>query len=240
MKDSIKWIVPGLLCIVIFSMTMMKSPEDITNMLTHVTAQVKTFSVITHIIFLAVIVMGLIFRKIRNSLFFLFIAFLALSATIISIIYMILPNILIFGMFFGLIINAYLRKQLNFELKNQKPVNLAFGIIGIVFGFWYLHWVDSPVCLNALLYSPLGAINCPTMVTICGFLCLTAKPRSVVLEATVALITLYFGFFGIFRLGAYVDIVLIVCALFMILRLGSYLDFKETIMDKNKTALSVE
>jgi hypothetical protein len=143
-------------------------------------------------------------------------------------------------MFFGLIINAYLRKQLNFELKNQKPVNLAFGIIGIVFGFWYLHWVDSPVCLNALLYSPLGAINCPTMVTICGFLCLTAKPRSVVLEATVALITLYFGFFGIFRLGAYVDIVLIVCALFMILRLGSYLDFKETIMDKNKTALSVE
>ncbi len=240
MKNKVKWGVLGLLLAVIFVMTMMKSPEEITSMLSNVTAQVKTFSVITHILFLLVIVTGLIFKKTRGVLFSLFIAFLSLSATIISIIYMILPNVIIFGMFFVLILNAYLKKQLNFELNNQKPVNLVFGISGLVFGFWYLHWVESPVWLNALFYSPLGSINCPTMATICGFLCLTAKPRSVILEATVALITLYFGFFGIFRLGAYVDIVLVVCALFMILRLGSYLDLKETIMDKNKTALSVK
>jgi hypothetical protein len=60
------------------------------------------------------------------------------------------------------------------------------------------------------------------MVTICGFLCLTKKPRSVVLEAVVSLVTLYFGFFGLFRLGAYIDIALIICALFLIFRLGSY------------------
>ena len=35
---------------------------------------------------------------------------------------------------------------------------------------------------------------------------------------------LYFGFFGVFRLGAYIDIMLIICALFLILRLGSYLN----------------
>ena len=109
------------------------------------------------------------------------------------------------------------------ELENLKPVNLFFGIIGMVFGFWYLHWVESPIWLNALYNSPLGVVNCPTMVTICGFLCLTEKPRSVMLETTVALITLYFGFFGVFRLGAYIDIMLIICALFLILRLGSYL-----------------
>ena len=41
------------------------------------------------------------------------------------------------------------------------------------------------------------------------------------LEATVGLMTLYFGFFGIFRLGAYVDVALVLCALFLIVRLGS-------------------
>lgn len=232
MKNSIKWIIPALLIMAIFAMTMMKSPEDITVMLSNITVQVKTFSLITHIIFLSVIVTGLIFIKIRNILFFLFITFLGLSATIISIKYMILPNIIIFGMFFVLIINAYIKKQLNFRLKNLEPVNLIFAVLGMVFGFWYLHWVESPVWLNALLYSPLGAINCPTMLTVCAFLCLTVKPRSVILEATVAFITLYFGFFGIFRLGAYIDIVLIICALFLILRLGSYFSYKRAFEQK--------
>lgn len=232
MKNTVKWGVLGLLLMMIFIMTMMKSPEEITSMLSNVTDQLRTFSAIAHIIFLVVIVTGLILKKVRGTLFFLFIAFLSLSATVIAIKYVILPNIIIFTMFFVLIINAYFKKQLNFELENLKPVNLFFGIIGMVFGFWYLHWVESPIWLNALYNSPLGIVTCPTMVTICGFLCLTEKPRSVMLEATVALITLYFGFFGVFRLGAYIDIMLIVCALFLILRLGSYLSYEEIFMEK--------
>ncbi len=232
MKNTVKWGVLGLLLMMIFIMTMMKSPEEITSMLSNVTDQLRTFSAIAHIIFLVVIVTGLILKKVRGTLFFLFIAFLSLSATVIAIKYVILPNIIIFTMFFVLIINAYFKKQLNFELENLKPINLFFGIIGMVFGFWYLHWVESPIWLNALYNSPLGVVNCPTMVTICGFLCLTEKPRSVMLEATVALITLYFGFFGVFRIGAYIDIMLIICALFLILRLGSYLGYEEIFMEK--------
>lgn len=96
-----------------------------------------------------------------------------------------------------------------------------FGILGLVFGFWYLHWVESPVWFNALLYSPLGVVNYPTMVTISGFLCLTRKPLSAMLDAAVAPITVYFGLFGIFRLGAYIDVVLILCGMFLIVRLAS-------------------
>lgn len=129
MKNSIKWIVLGFLLTVIFLMTMMRSPEEIFEMLRHVTVQVKIFSVFTHIMFLAVIAVGLTLSKTRAILFSLFIAFLALSATIISIKYMILPNIIIFGMFFVLILNAYLRRQLNFELKNQKPINPGLKVL---------------------------------------------------------------------------------------------------------------
>jgi hypothetical protein len=64
------------------------------------------------------------------------------------------------------------------------------------------------------------------MLVVTGFLCLNNKPRSVMLEATVALTTLYFGFFGVFLLGAYVDVVMIICALFLIVRLGSFLSYE--------------
>jgi hypothetical protein len=227
MKNRIIWIVLGLLLLTIFVFTFMKKPEAITSMLQNYSGELKIYSAFVHILFIVVVALGLLMEKIRNSLFSLFIAFLSLSATIISIKYTIIPNIIIFGMFFVLIIHAYLIKNLNFDLKNIVPVNLFFGIIGLVFGFWYLHWVESPVWLNAFLYSPLGVVNCPTMITICGFLCLSQKPRSVLLEAAVALITLYFGFFGLFRLGAYIDVALIICALFLIVRLGSYLAYEQ-------------
>ena len=226
MRKKVKWIVLGLLLSAIFVLTFMKTPEAITSMLENISKEVKSYSAFVHILFLAVIGLGLLVKKIRNSLFSLFIAFLSLSATIISVKYVVIPNIIIFAMFLALIIHAYLTKNLNFDLKNIGAVNLFFGIIGLVFGFWYLHWVESPLWLNALLYSPLGAVNCPTMVAICGFLCLSQKPRSAILEAAVSLITLYFGFFGIFRLGAYVDVALIICALFLIVILESHLTYE--------------
>jgi hypothetical protein len=226
MKNRMRWIVVGLLLLAAFVLTFMKTPEAITSMLENVSKEVKTYSAFGHILFLVVIGLGLLVKKIRNSLFSLFIAFLSLSAAVISVMYVIAPNVIIFGMFFVLIIHAYLTKKLNFDLKNIAPANLFFGILGLVSGFWYLHWVESPVWLNAFLYSPLGAVNCPTLVTICGFLCLSQKPRSAMLEAAVALTTLYFGFFGIFRLGAYVDVSLILCGLFLIVRLSSYLSYE--------------
>jgi hypothetical protein len=221
MKDKIKWIVLAMVLLAVFALTFMKTPEAISRMLENVSRELKSYSVFVHIVFFVVIGLGLLIKKIRNTLFALFIAFLSLSATIISIKYVIVPNIIIFAMFFGLILHAYITKRLNFPLKNVGTYDLLFGIIGLLFGFWYLHWVESPVWLNALLYSPLGAVNCPTMVTVCGFLCLSQKPRSVLLETVVAVTTLYFGFFGILRLGAYVDVVLIICALFLIVRISA-------------------
>jgi hypothetical protein len=221
MKDKINWIILGIVLLMIFALTFMKTPEAITRMLENVSRELKSYSAFIHIVFLVVIGLGLLIKKIRNTLFALFIAFLSLSATIISIKYAIIPNVIIFAMFFGLILHAYITKNLNFSIKNIAIYDLLFGILGLVFGFWYLHWVESPIWLNAFLYSPLGAVNCPTTVTICGFLCLSQKPRSVLLETAVAVTTLYFGFFGIFRLGAYVDVVLIICALFLIVRLIS-------------------
>ncbi|MEJ2105911.1 MAG: hypothetical protein P8X48_01105 [Acidiferrobacteraceae bacterium] len=234
MKNMAKWIVLSLLCLVIFVLTFMKTPEAITSLLENISKDVRAYSAFLHVLFLVVIALGLLVKKVRNGLFSLFIALLSLSAAIISVKYLVVPNIIIFGMFFVLIVHAYFSKRLTFDFENIAPINLFFGVLGLVFGFWYLHWVQSPVWLNALIYSPLGAVNCPTMVTICGFLCMSQRPRSVLLEAPVALITLYFGFFGIFRLGAYVDVVLIICALFLLVRLGSYMNHENAFEGRKK------
>ena len=225
MKDKILWIILGLVLLLVFSLTFMRTPEQITGLLTEVSAEVKNFSAFAHVSFLAVIIIGLIFKGARRHLFSFFMAFISLSAAVIAIKYGILPNIFIFAMFFILIVNAYIRKQLNFSFSPMRPLNVLFGISAMFFGFWYLHWVEVPVWLNALVYSPLGVVNCPTMLMVAGFLCLNENPRSIKLEAAVALTTLFFGFFGVFRLGATVDIVMIICALFLILRLGSYLNY---------------
>ena len=228
MKNLINQVIVGLLLVVIFGMTLfIKSPEEIASMLLNITNQLKLFSVIIHIMFLAIMAAGLIYKKFRNVLFFTFIAFLSISATIIGVMYLLLPNIIIFGMFFVLILNAYRNKKLNFDLEKLKPVSIFFGIIGMIGGFWYLHWVENPIWLNALFYSPLGSINCPTMLAVCAFLCLTVKPRSRILENVVGLITLFFGFFGIFRLGAYIDIVLVACSLFLLLRSRSFMAYED-------------
>jgi hypothetical protein len=215
------WTILALLLLSIFSLTFMKSPEAITATLMQVSTDLRSYSAFTHILFLAVVISGLLVAKVASRLFSVFIAFLSLSATVISAKYAIVPNIVLFAVFFVLIIHAYFTKNLNFRAQTVPRIDLLFGIPALIFGFWYLHWVQSPVWLNALLYSPLGAVNCPTMVTICGFLCLAQPPRSAPLEAIVALTTLYFGFFGLLRLGAYVDVVLVICALYLLLRLGA-------------------
>ncbi len=221
MKTRFAWFVLGLLLLIVFVLTFMKSPDAIAALLTTVSRDLSGYSVFTHVLFTLVLATGLLFRGIRSILFSLWIAFLSLSAAIVSIIYVIIPNMIVFMMFFVLIIRAYRAKQLNFSFEKSSSVEVILGSLALVFGYWYLHWVEAPIWVNAILYSPLGVVNCPTMITTCGFLILGERPRSAHLEAAVGLITLYFGFFGLFRLGASVDIILILCAAFLLMRLVS-------------------
>ncbi len=205
-----------VLLVIIF--TFLRTPQQITEMLIEVTSNLQTFFMIIHIIMILAIITGILLPKFRNQIFFSFVLCLSLSATVISAIFVIIPNIILFGLISSLLILAFKQKKLKFTFENLKILDFFFGIMGILFGFWYLHWVEDPVWLNALLYSPLGGVNCPTLVAISGFICFTKKPRLNVLEITLGAFTLYFGFFGIFQLQAYIDIVLILCGGYLLLR----------------------
>lgn len=205
-----------VLLVIIF--TFLRTPQQITEMIVEVTSNLQIYFMVVHIIMILAILAGVLLPKFRNLIFFSFVLFLSLSATVISTIFVIIPNIILFGLISSLLILAFRQKKLNFTFNNLKILDIFFGIVGILFGFWYLHWVEDPVWLNAILYSPLGGINCPTLVAISGFICFTKKPRLNVLEITLGAFTLYFGFFGIFRMQAYIDIVLILCGGYLLLR----------------------
>ena len=214
-----------LMCIA-FLFTFLKSPDQITNMLTQITKDMHIWAITMHAVYLILILVGIILKKIRNIVFPILMLILSASATIISIKYMIIPNVIIFATFFILTLIAFVRKELDFDFVSLKPINKVIGSIALVFAFYYLHWVENPLFLKAIFYSPLGIVNCPTMLAFCGLLCFLKQPASKYLEFFVASITLYFGFLGIMRLGAYIDIVLIITALFIIIRKSSFLDSK--------------
>ena len=217
-NEKIGGLISAFLVLLVIIFTFLRTPQQITEMLVEVTSNLQTYFMIIHIIMILTIITGILLPKFRNQIFSSFVLYLSLSATVISTIFVIIPNIILFGLISSLLILALRQKKLNFTFKNLKIFDIIFGIIGILFGFWYLHWVEDPVWLNAILYSPLGGVNCPTLVAISGFICFTKKPRLNVLEITLGAFTLYFGFFGIFRLQAYIDVVLILCGGYLLIR----------------------
>lgn len=219
MKNILEWSLVGILLSAVFILAMMKPPHDIYQTLAFISGQFSTLALIMHLAMLAAIALGLCLPRMRAFIFVGMMALLAGSAAIIGVVYLIPPNIVVFGLYFVLILKAHLKGQLRWDLSQLALADWFFGLTGLGFGFWYLHWVESPVMLNALLYSPLGILNCPTIVAISGLICLSSK-RPAILEFTTGLVSIYFGFFGIMRLGAYVDVALVLCGLYQLLRLG--------------------
>jgi len=219
MRNKAKWWAVGGVMVIAFAMTLTQSPRAISRMLAVVASDLAMLSLLLHVAFVAVLAAGLLLPGARVRLFGGFLGLLAASATGVALYYFILPNVLLFGLYLALILNGLWRGELNWDLGKTNAADRLFGLVGLIFGFWYLHWVQSPIMLNALLVSPLGVLNCPTMLTISGFLCLTSQ-RPPVLELVSGVVCVYFGLFGIFQLSAYVDVALVACGAYQLARLA--------------------
>ncbi|MCE7749008.1 MAG: hypothetical protein GPJ51_11460 [Candidatus Heimdallarchaeota archaeon] len=215
-RSLITWGFLGLVFVLIVIMTFMRTPEHIVNTLTLISSQLKYYFLAMHIVMILLLGTGIVWKRFRNKIFFVMLFLLSLSSTVVSSIYIVIPNIIFFGVITVLVLLAFVSKKLKFDLENAKILDWIFSSIGLLFGFWYLHWVEPPIALNALLYSPLGGVNCPTLVMLSALLILSKKPKPVMLTVFVGALTIYFGFFGMIMLGAYVDIALILCGLYLI------------------------
>ena len=133
------------------------------------------------------------------------------------------PNVVVFALILAGSVYAWWKGRFHWDFARVGRWTWAFGGLGIVAGFYYLHWVGAPIWVNALVFSPLGVVNCPSLLVISGFLVLATPPRSAILESMTGIALLWFGFYGLFALGAYVDVTLVLIGLFMVVRVGTYI-----------------
>ena len=110
----------GVSLILIISFTFMRTADEITAMILEATSALKIFYIVTHALFLVTLAIGFPIKKIRKYIFFGYILFLSVSAFIVSILFIIVPNIVIFSLFSSLIIYAFINKKINFEMQSCR------------------------------------------------------------------------------------------------------------------------
>ena len=229
MKQSTRFIIGSVAFILLFSVVAFKLQDDslllnattLHEKLVRTTDDFKGLSLVNHLLLIPIILGGLFWNKGRNILFVLFMIQLSIGAFISAFKHNILPNYFYFPVVAGLIGYAAKTQKIRFDFTALSLQDKLIGSIALISGFWYLALVESPVWINALIYSPVGVVNCPTILALCGFLILNSEHgnRSRLLEYFVICGALFFGGLGLLTMHVYYDIILVTAALYMTWRL---------------------
>jgi len=203
MKRSKKFIIGAVVFILLFSFIAFKFQDNslphnaktLYEKLVRTTHDFKVLSVVNHILFILIILGGFFSEKMRKMLFVLFMIYLSVGVFISAFRHDIFPNYIYFPAVVGLIVYAAKTQKIRFDYNALSLQDKIIGGVALLASFWYLALVESPVWANALIYSPVGVVNCPTVLAICGFLILNSEHgnRSHLLEFFVICGALFFG-----------------------------------------------
>lgn len=102
-------------------------------------------------------------------------------------------------------------------IYSQVPFVIA-GILMVIFGLIYPHFIESGSFLKYLYASPAGLIPCPTLSVIIGFLLIYNGLHSGAITITLIVMGLFYGIFGVLKLGVYLDLVLLTGTVLLLIR----------------------
>jgi hypothetical protein len=86
---------------------------------------------------------------------------------------------------------------------------MLIGIIMIAFGFIYPHFIKVNSAFEYLYASPVGLIPCPTLSILIGIILLFNPLGSPVISLSFIVFGLFYGLFGVFKLGVTLDLFLL-------------------------------
>jgi len=186
----------------------MPKTEEILNGLQKIVNDYSTIAIIWHVIFYALIA-ALIFKWLpTNRLFGLLICVPILSVAVLAFLSGNPFNGIMFSILAVLIIFFGLRATSQ-QVQTSQIIFMSIGILMIIFGLVYPHFISADSFLKYLYASPAGLIPCPTLSIIIGFLLLYNGFGSQSLTLTLIVFGLFYGVFGVLKLAVYLDIFLI-------------------------------
>jgi len=229
MKQSTEFIIGSVVFILLFSVVAFKLQDNslllnattLHEKLIQTTNDFKGLSLVNHLLLFLIISGGVFWKKGRDILFSLFMIYLSIGVFISAFKHNIPSNYFYFPVVAGLIGYAVKTQKIRFDFNALSLQDKIIGSIALSGGFYYLALVESPIWINALIYSPVGVVNCPTMLALCGFLIFNSEQgnRSRLLEYFVICGALFFGGLGLLTMYVYYDIILVAVALHMTWRL---------------------
>ncbi len=101
------------------------------------------------------------------------------------------------------------------QVKIASGVNRVLGLSVIGFGWIYPHFVDAGSLFSFLYKSPLGLIPCPSLALVTGTAIVFNGFGSRRWSAALVVASLFYGAFGLIRLGVWIDIVLLAGSLWL-------------------------
>ena len=135
-----------------------------------------------------------------------------LSVSVFDAIYGSMFNTVVFGLATAAMLGF--ARQLPSEPlpRGARSATLAGGLM-LALGWTYPHFLEDQSALLYLVAAPTGVVPCPTLSTLIGFALVFDGFGSRRLALSLGGIGLFYGLFGVFRLGVTLDILLTAGAL---------------------------
>jgi hypothetical protein len=92
------------------------------------------------------------------------------------------------------------------------------GILLLLFGLWYPHFIEGDSVLVYLYAAPTGLIPCPTLSIAIGIALIYNGFNSNPLKIILICFGLFYGLFGILKLGVYLDVVLLIGTIVLLIQ----------------------
>ncbi len=103
-------------------------------------------------------------------------------------------------------------------IQTSQTVFMVTGILMIIFGLVYPHFIDVAPPIKYLYASPTGLIPCPTLSLLIGFVLLYNGFGSQSITLTLVVFGLFYGLFGVFKLAVYLDIFLVIGSVTLLIK----------------------
>lgn len=189
----------------------MPTIDQIISGLAYIVNEYSLFAILWHAA-IYILITALILKKLpTDKLFTLLLCLPLISVAIFAWLAGNPFNTMVFSIAAILIFSFGLRAEKS-PVTYSHSVFVIAGILMVIFGLVYPHFIKTDSLIQYLYSSPAGLIPCPTISILIGFALIYNGFNSKAVTVTLIILGLFYGFIGVAKLAVYLDFFLILGA----------------------------